>query len=451
MIRKEIEQLSEECKKVFEDVSDAIWETPETNYTEHKSTAAQKKVMEELGFKISLIPDMDTAFVAEAGHGKPVIAILGEHDALPNLSAEADIPEWHEIVKDGPGHGCGHNLLGAGAMESAYILWKYMQAHNMEGTVKFCACPAEEGGVGKVYMVHRGVFDDVDFTISWHPGAKFGITHKCKSIAISNFKWSGKSAHAAGNPQHGRSALDALELTNVGINFLREHVDKETFMHYSILNGGGPAPNVVQSSAMGQYVVRCKDNKELVDTFRRVVLCAKGAATMTETTLEEPEILSAFSSMIDNEVMADVLRKNIEAIKPVQYTEEELAYAKKFQEIGSDPNAECPICQDLDETGAGSTDVADVSWVTPLIYLRVPTLAAGTIGHHWTVTAQGKGPVAHKGLHIAARLMADTCLDMLENPQLIEDAKKEFEKQLNGQKYEEVCLIPKDKKPAAIY
>ncbi|MCF0151596.1 MAG: amidohydrolase [Firmicutes bacterium] len=451
MIRKEIEQLSENCKHIFEEVSDCIWATPETNYTEEKSTEAQRKVMEELGFKIIPVPDMPTAFVAEAGSGKPVIAILGEHDALPNLSAEADIPEWKEIVHDGPGHGCGHNLLGAGAMESAYILWQYMQAHNLQGTVKFCACPAEEGGVGKVYMIHRGVFDDVDFTISWHPGAKFGITHKCKSIAISNFKWHGKSAHAAGNPQHGRSALDAMELTNVGIQFLREHVDKETYIHYSILNGGGPAPNVVQSSAMGQYVVRCKDNTELVDTFRRVVLCAKGAATMTETTLEEPTILSAFSSMIDNEVMADILRKNIEAIKPVSYTDEEIAYAKQFQAIGSNPDAEDAICQELDETGAGSTDVADVSWVTPLIYLRVPTLANGTIGHHWTVTAQGKGPVAKKGLHIAARLMADTCIDMLEDPSLIEAAKEEFKKQLKGKKYEEECLIPKTQMPCAIY
>ena len=202
---------------------------------------------------------------------------------------------------------------------------------------------------------------------------------------------------------------------------------------------------------MGQYVVRCKDNTELVDTFRRVVLCAKGAATMTETTLEEPTILSAFSSMIDNEVMADILRKNIEAIKPVSYTDEEIAYAKQFQAIGSNPDAEDAICQELDETGAGSTDVADVSWVTPLIYLRGPTLANGTIGHHWTVTAQGKGPVAKKGLHIAARLMADTCIDMLEDPSLIEAAKEEFKKQLKGKKYEEECLIPKTQMPCAIY
>ena len=453
MMRPEIEQLSESCKQVFENCSDAIWATPEINFTEHRSCAASKKVMEDLGFGITWpVEDMDTAFIAEAGHGKPVIGILGEIDALPNLSQVADQPVWEELEKGGNGHGCGHNLLGCGAMEAAYLLKQYLESHHMEGTVKYFCCPAEEGGVGKVFMINRGVFRDVDFTISWHPGTGFGLTHKCKSIYIINFRFHGKAAHAAGNPYMGRSALDALELMNVGVQFLREHVEEGTFIHYAITDAGGRAANVVQSYAEASYVIRCNDNTKLRETYRRVCLVAQGAATMTETTLEEPEIVSAFSSQIDNETLASVCRKNIKEVMPISYTEEELAYARQFVAVGGKPESKEIIDQEtIHEDRISSTDVADVSWVTPLVYLNVPTLANGTPGHNWCVTAQGKGPVAKKGMHIAARIMANTCIDLLDEPALIEKAKEEFIKNLDGKTYEQECLMPKTRKPTPIY
>ncbi|MBQ2058222.1 MAG: amidohydrolase [Firmicutes bacterium] len=451
MMRKEIAELSEKYKKSFEDCSDEIWATPEINFTEHKSHAAALKVMTELGFEISMLPDMDTAFVATAGSGKPVIGILGELDALPGLSQNADVDHLDPVQTGCPGHGCGHNLLGCGGMETAYILKKYFEEHGIEGTIKYFSCPAEEGGVGKVYMIHRGAFDDVDFCVNWHPGTGFGITHDGKSILISNYRFRGVASHAAGNPEKGRSALDALEIMNVGLQFLREHMAKETFIHYAITNTGGFAANVVQAYAEGQYVIRAKDNTELKKMAERVKKVAQGAAWMTETEVEGPEIVSAFSSFIDNTTLADVARENIKECMPIQYTEEELEYLKKFTAVGGTPEETNMASTEIHEDRPTSSDVADVSWVVPTMMISVPTWAPGTPGHSWNVTAQGKSSVAHKGMNLAAQIMANVALDMLEKPELIEKAKEELKTNLKGRTYATECFIPKDKKPVPIY
>ena len=451
MMRKEIAELSEKYKKIFEDCSDEIWATPEINFTEHKSHAAALKCMEELGFEISMLPDMDTAFIATAGHGKPVIGILGELDALPGLSQKADCDHLDPVENAAPGHGCGHNLLGCGGMETAYILWKYFQENGIEGTIKYFSCPAEEGGVGKVYMIHRGAFDDVDFCVNWHPSTMFGISHSGKSILLRNYKFHGVASHAAGNPEKGRSALDALEIMNIGIQFIREHMDKETFIHYAITNTGGFAANVVQAYAEGQYVIRYKDNTELKKMDARVQKIAKGAALITETEVEEPEIVSAFSSFVDNTTLADIARENIKECMPIQYTEEELAYLKKFIACGSTPDEEEIVPTKIREDQPTSTDVSDVSWVVPTVMISVPTWAVGTPGHSWNVTAQGKSPVAHKGMNIAAQIMANIVLDVIEKPGTIEKAKEELQANLKGRTYESECFIPKGKKPVPIY
>ncbi len=451
MMRQEIAELSEKYKGIFEKCSDEIWGTPEINFTEHRSHAAALKCMQELGFEISMLPDMDTAFVATAGSGKPVIGILGELDALPGLSQQADADKFCPVEKGAPGHGCGHNLLGCGGMETAYILWKYLEAHGLEGTVKYFSCPAEEGGVGKVYMIHRGAFDGVDFCVNWHPSSRFGISHSAKSIMIVNFKFHGVASHAAGAPEKGRSALDALEIMNIGAQFLREHMDKETYIHYAITNSGGFAANVVQAYAEAQYVIRAKDNTELKKMFERVKRLAVGAAYMTETEVDEPEIVSAFSSFIDVPTLGDVARENIKACMPVKYTEEELEYLKKFVAAGSTPDEEDIIPTDIIEDKPSSTDVADVSWVVPTSMISVPTWAVGTPGHSWNVTAQGKSAVAHKGMNLAAQIMANIALDMMEKPELIEKAKAELKENLKGRTYETECMVPKDKKPVPIY
>ncbi len=452
MMRKEIAELSEKYAKIFEDCADAIWATPEINFTEHKSHAAAMKCMQELGFEISTLPDMDTAFIATAGHGKPVIGILGELDALPGLSQCADTDHLEPLEKDAPGHGCGHNLLGCGGMECAYILKKYFEEHDIEGTIKYFSCPAEEGGVGKVYMIHRGAFEDVDFNVNWHPGTSFGITHSGKSILIQNYHFHGKASHAAGAPEKGRSALDAMELMNIGIQFLREHMDKETYIHYAYMNVGGRAANVVQADAEAQYVIRAKDNTELKLMQQRVHKIAQGAALMTETELVKHEIVSAFSSFIDNETLAAVARENIkESIPTITYTDEEKEYLKKFVACGSTPDVEELVSMQILEDRPTSSDVSDCSWVVPTLMITVPTLANGTPGHSWNVTAQGKSAVAHKGMNLAAQIMANVCVDMLEKPELIEKAKEELKTNLKGRTYESECFIPKDKKPVPIY
>ena len=451
MMRKEIAELSEQYKKIFEDCADRIWETPEINFTEHKSHAAAKKCMEDLGFSIRLLEDMDTAFIASAGHGSPVIGILGELDALPGLSQKADTDHPDPEENGAPGHGCGHNLLGCGGMECAYILWKYLEAHHLEGTVKYFSCPAEEGGVGKVYMIHRGAFDGVDFCVNWHPSTSFGITHQGKSIVLQNYRFHGIAAHAAGMPEMGRSALDALELFNIGIQFVREHMTKDTYIHYAITDTGGRAANVVQAYAEGQYVIRAKDNTELKAMMKRVDKIARGAAMMTETEVEEPEIVSAFSSFVDNKVLADIARENIRECMPMQYTDEEKAYLEKFIACGSKAGSGEFLDEEIHEDRAASTDVSDVSWVVPTVMINVPTWAIGTPGHSWNVTAQGKSATAHKGMNLAAQIMANIALDMMDQPEKIEQAKEELKKNLNGRTYEEECLIAKDRKPVPIY
>jgi aminobenzoyl-glutamate utilization protein B len=238
---------------------------------------------------------------------------------------------------------------------------------------------------------------------------------------------------------------------HIGAQFLREHMEKETFIHYAITNSGGFAANVVQAYAEAQYVVRAKDNTELKKMFERVKRLAVGAAYMTETEVEEPEIVSAFSSFIDNPTLADVARENIKAAMPIKYTEEELDYIKKFVAAGSTPEETEIIPTEISEDKPTSSDVADVSWVVPTSMISVPTWAVGTPGHSWNVTAQGKSAVAHKGMDLAAQIMANIALDMLEKPELIEKAKADLKENLKGRSYEKECFIPKDKKPVPIY
>ena len=451
MMRKEIAELSEKYKEIFENCANQIWSTPELNFTEHRSHAAAKQCMEDLGFEIEMLPDMDTAFIAVAGHGKPVIGILGELDALPGLSQKADCDVLDPVENGAPGHGCGHNLLGCGGMECAYILKKYFEKHNIEGTIKYFSCPAEEGGVGKVYMIHRGAFEGVDFCVNWHPSTSFGIIHDGKSILLQNYRFHGVASHAAGAPEQGRSALDALELFNIGIQFIREHMAKETYIHYAITDTGGRAANVVQAYAEGQYVIRAKDNTELKKMQARVDKIAKGAAMMTETTVDEPEIVSAFSSFIDNKTLADIARENIKASMPIQRTDEEKEYLRKFIAIGAKAGTDDLVDDEIHEDDPTSSDVADVSWVVPTSMIMVPTWAIGTSAHTWNATAQGKSSTAHKGMNLAAQLMANIALDMLEKPELIEQAKEELKKNLNGRVYENECFITKDRKPVPIY
>ncbi len=437
MIRKDVDAIIDANCKAFEAISDQVWAFAEVSFDEHQSSKLQSQYMQDQGFRVSRgIAGMDTAFIAEWGKGKPVIAILGENDALPAQSQMADVTKAQPIAAGQPGHACGHNLLGTAGMEAACAAKAYLEKNHCDGTIRYYGCPAEEGGAGKVYMIMDGAFSDVDCTLTWHPGVSYGINKKAMAIVSVHFRFDGKASHAYAAPWAGRSALDAVELMNVGVNFLREHVKPNTYMHYAVTNSGGAAPNVVQQTAEVYYVLRSPSSEYLREVYQRVLDCAKGAALMTGTTLAEPYISSAMSPLIQNATLNRLTLENMNAYFPVDYTREELEYAKRFQKCGSKPDAEFPMDQVLiDGSMFTCTDAADVSWVTPAVLFKCSTLAIGTPGHSWNTTAQGKSPIAYRGMHTAAKIMANTLLDLIEQPENVEQAKEDFQREMNGKTY----------------
>ena len=465
---KELSQLVENRKEATLRISDQVWEYAESRFQEFKSAAAESEYMKEMGFKLTMgIGGEETAFVAEFGEGKPVIALLGEYDALSGLSQEADIPAFTPIVPGKDGHGCGHNLLGAASMAAAVALKDYMEQNKLPGTIRYYGCPAEENAGGKAFLVREGCFDDCDIALTWHPGWTNGVT---ETGSLANFRvfytFHGLSSHAAGAPHLGRSALDAVECMNVMVNYLREHMIDEARIHYAVINTGGTAPNVVQSEAQVLYAIRAPKVTQVKELFERVSNCAKGAALGTGTTVDIEQV-SAYSDYISTDVIAEQLQKHMEAMLPVGYTEEEMAYAKKFQEVITDldrknlqaaakrvggKNAKEILDKPLWDFmtypkggSKGSTDVGDVSWVVPTGQFSAVTWAAGTPGHAWQVVAQGKSPVAHKGVLFAAKVLAATAYDFLTDPELVKKAKENWLEILDGETYP--GALPPDAKP----
>ena len=432
MIREQVKGFIAESAAELEKISDQVWGFAETCFQEVESSRVQADYMETQGFRVTRgVADMPTAFIAEAGQGKPVLAILGENDALAALNQEADVLERKQIKDGTPGHGCGHNLLGTGGMEAACAVAKYLKANNLPGTVRYYACPAEEGGGGKVFLILDHQFDDVDATVSWHPGGKWEVVKKGLAIVSAYFRFQGKAAHAA-RAELGRSALDALELTNVGLNFLREHVQKDTIMHYSITNTGGPAANIVQEYAEGFYILRNPDQAYVRELYERVLDICRGAALMTGTTFLPPQLINNYANMNPNNTIDELTLANMKEIVPLPYTEEELEYGRAFQKVGSEPDKPGPYMEEIIVGDRHTcTDVCDVSWITPLSYFNGVTLARGTIGHNWAVVAQGKSPAAHRGMHASAEIMANTLLDLVENPEKLAAAKEEFARSIS--------------------
>lgn len=457
--------IVDEKSAAFFDLSDRVWGTPEINYEEFRSSAEHLRLLEAEGFRIERnIAGIPTAVMGEAGEAGPVIAILGEYDALPGLSQEAGVAEQRPVVAGGHGHGCGHNLLGAGSMLAAAAVKDYLAAHGLKGRVRYYGCPAEEGGSSKGFMVRAGVFDDVDIAISWHPAAFSGVNNPI-SLACSemNFHFSGRASHAAAAPHLGRSALDAVELMNVGVNFLREHMPATARIHYAITDAGGSAPNVVQANATVRYLVRARTLPELLSLVARVKRVAEGAAWMTETTMRQ-EIISGDANLIGNEPLEECMHAQLERLGPPVFDEADKATARKFQatftpeEIASSyarfhlrPKKDEPLCDLIvplyagDGSMVGSTDVGSVSWVVPTVQMRGATYAIGTPGHSWQLVAQGKLPAAHKGMAHAAKVMAGTAIELIRNPTLVEAAKADLRGRLDGNPF--VNPIPDDVMP----
>ena len=448
-----------------------IWGYSETAFEEKKSCERMVGFLKDHGFEVQTpVADMDTAYVGVYGSGKPVICFLAEYDALHGMSQESDICLYAPLKEREQGHGCGHHLLGTGAIGAALLYRDYLKENNLPGTVKIVGCPAEESGSGKAYLARAGFFDDADVALTWHPSDFHMVeTGSSQACIQAYFDFHGVSSHAAAAPHLGRSALDAVEIMDVGANYLREHIEPSERLHYAIINTGGESPNVVQSEARVKYLIRSTSAPKTKKLYDRVCDVAKGAALITGTKLDIIFDEGLYDTM-PNFALEDVLKESYLRIGIPEYTKEEREYAAKFKEsfpkeelfsnlpggvvdiMALKDNMEqselCDIFVDRihsEECAPGSTDVGDVSWVVPTGQVRVNCYSYGAGSHSWQWTGQGKSTIALKGAALAAEILADAAKSLTEKPELIEKAKAEFDKRMRGQKYE--CLIPADVKP----
>ena len=433
-------------REAFEALSDRVWGMPELLYAEFRSAAEHETALRAEGFAVTKdLAGIPTAVMGEAGEGGPVIAILGEYDALPGLSQEAGLAEPRPVEPGGHGHGCGHNLLGAGALLAATAVKDWLAANGVAGRVRYYGCPAEEGGAAKAFMVRAGCFDDVDIAITWHPNA---FNRVAPALALANsrldFTFRGRASHAAAAPHLGRSALDAVELMNVGVNYLREHVPADSRIHYAIMDTGGIAPNVVQAHARVRYAIRAASREPMLALVERVRKVAEGAALMTETRMES-QVLSAVSDLVGNRPLEEAMQAQMDRLGPPPFDAEDRAFADAIQTTLRDEDVESAYAVagverrdgqplhdgivPLDAKGLplmGSTDVGDVSWVVPTVQAHCATIAIGTPGHSWQVTAQGKSRAAKKGMVMAAKVMAGTACAALGDAQLVRAAQADL-------------------------
>ncbi len=445
-------------------LSDRVWGMPETCYAEERSAAEHVAELRKQGFRVETgVAGIPTSILAEAGEGGPVIAFLGEYDALPGLSQEAGLAEPRPVEIGGNGHGCGHNLLGAAAMLAAVAVKNWLAENGLAGRVRYYGCPAEEGGTAKTFMVRAGHFDDADIAICWHPHYFWEVT---PPLSLANtridFIFTGRASHAAASPELGRSALDAVELMNVGCNYLREHMPSDARIHYAIIDGGGVAPNVVQAHARVRYSVRARDLAGMKELIARVRKVAEGAAMMTETRVEV-DVLSAMSNLLGNEPLERKLHEIMEELGPPHFDDLDQAFARKIratltrQDIESAwrsigmPERDIGLTDFTTPPGTprkpmiGSTDVGDVSWVVPTVQAHAPTFAIGTPFHSWQMTAQGKTGYAHKAMVQVAKAMAATGAAAVADPALIAAAKADLKARTARMPYE--SPIPDDVEP----
>ena len=432
-------------------IAKQIWGYAEVGFQETRSSALLQETLAKAGFKVEKgVAGMPTAFIASYGQGKPIIAILGEFDALPGLAQEA-VPVKKPIEGQGAGHACGHHLFGTASAAAAIAAKDWLAANKRQGTIRFYGTPAEEGGSGKVYMVREGLFQDVDAVINWHPGAGNSAS---PGTSLANktgkFRFYGVAAHAAAAPFRGRSALDAVEAMDAMVNMMREHVTPETRIHY-VITRGGEAPNVVPAFAEVYYYVRHPSRDEVKDVWERIVNAAKGAALGTDTKVEV-EITGGVHDLLPNETLARAMYANLKEVGGYAMTDEEKAFGAEVQKTFTGKVPPLSSTQDIAEyqlrAGTASTDVGDVSWVVPTVGMSAATWVPGTAAHSWQAVAAGGTSIGIKGMMMAAKSMALTAIDLYTNPALLEGAWKEFKGKTEGFTYE--ALIG-DRPPALDY
>jgi aminobenzoyl-glutamate utilization protein B len=452
-LKRELVTVVDQKSPLLIEVSDKVWECAEIALEESRSAEALAEVLEREGFQVARgVAELPTAFVATYGAGKPIIGILAEYDALPGLSQDST-PFKKVLVEGGAGHGCGHNLFGAGSLGAALALKEVMTKRNIKGTVRLYGCPAEEDVGGKLFMAREGLFDDLDACLAWHPAYKTSVdVEGSQAITDLEIELHGKTAHAAFDPWMGNSALDAVEMLLFGVNLLREHVKPSVRIHY-VIQDGGKVPNIVPEYARVWLWIR-DSNKQGVKTVQeRVEKIVEGAAVATGTTSKINE-KGSYYEMLVNRAGSRWMQQNLEWIGPMTYTAEEIAYAKRIQkESGVEEKGMVSDINPLKETPkdpeGGSTDVAEVSWITPTLHLSTTCAPFGIPWHSWAVVSSSKHPIGYKGLILAAKVMATTALDLFLEEDLRTAMRKEFEERLGGAVYES-GLKPGQKPPIRI-
>ncbi len=460
-------------KKLICEVADSIWEYAETSLLEYRSCELYCRVLKEEGFKVEKgFDNIPTAFAASFGSGRPVIGILAEYDALSGLSQERAVSSKSPIEQGGNGHGCGHNILGAGALAAAIGVKKYIEDAG-KGTVILYGCPGEEGCASKAFMARDGVWNSLDAALTWHP-------HDCNEVVTGSsnsciqilYTFTGTASHASNAPEKGRSALDAVELMNIGVQFLREHMDERSRVHYAITDAGGISPNVVQPRAQVLYMIRSNYVRDALELKRRVDLIADGAALMTETKVEK-KFVDGLSDTVTNRTLEEVAYGNMREIPLPAYTDEEISFAKELMETYTDSgNASYipgtgsgfdalyagQVQKMMDEERSplnkfllphykgeafnpGSTDVGDVSWNCPTVQIHVTAWPGGCPGHSWQNVSSAGSSIGHKAAVYAGKVLCATAIDLIEAPQTLRKAWEEFEQRT---KAGYVCPIPKD-------
>lgn len=463
--QKALKWISENEERIIE-ISDKIWEFAELGLQEFKSSALLVEELKKAGFKVEMgVAGMPTAFVATYGAGEPVIGVMGEYDALPGLSQKT-LPKREPLKEGAPGHGCGHNIHGTSGLAGAIAAKVVMESGGIKGTVRFFGTPAEESASGKVFMVRDGVFDGVEAVLSHHPGS-MNTSGLASSLANNSVKFHfyGVSSHAAGSPEQGRSAMDAVELMNIGVNYLREHVIQEARIHY-VVEAGGDQPNVVPAYARSWYLVRAPERDQVDLIYNRILEIAKGAAVMTGTT-HKVEFIKGVYNELPSRTLSELVASNMREIGAPKYTDEEMGFAKEISKTitpeskrealrkSKRPGWEKLLEVDLDQTipdawnegqvQPGSTDVSDVSWKAPTMEFSTATYVLGTPGHSWQNVAQSGMGIGHKSLIFAAKTICTSVIDLMTKPELLKRGQDEHRQKLAGRVYKPP--IPSDLKP----